>query len=200
MRRMTLSPVASAAMVVAVGAASSVHAATAVFTPIGPNDVEIGETVQFQVTLSVTGLAGFNSADIIIGSNDADDLTFVYDSAWTSAFSSVGPPQYDVGFYDQSAFVGGNNATSVGTSLVLGVVTVHTSGMTAGGHHIDINGTIDGISILGLNGTPESLVGVGFFSVHRPVPAVSTWGLLILFLSLLTVGSCRIRSLSAPLT
>lgn len=193
MRPSNLSLVASTAAWFAAGAASSAQAATATFTPLGPTDVEIGTTIQFEISVAVTGLPGFNSADIIIGSNNAADLTFVYSPTWTSAFASVNAPQHDIGFYTQSVFVGGNNAASVGTSKVLGTVTIHTSTMSPGTGQVKISNAVDGFSTLGLNGTPEALFGLATFAVHRPVPAVSSWGLLILFLSISIVGTGRLR-------
>ena len=195
MRRSNLSLAASAAAWFAAGAASPIQAATATFTPLSPTDVEIGTTIQFEISVAVAGLSGFNSADVIMGSNTATDLTFVYSPAWTTAFSSVNAPQYDVGFYNQSVFVGGNNAASVGTSIVLGTVTIHTGGMTAGTRKIEVNNAADGFSTLGLNGAPEPIFGLATFSVHRPVPAVSTWGLVILALSILILGTTRLRAL-----
>lgn len=192
MRRSKLSLAASAAVWFAAGAASSAQAATATFTPLGPTEVETGTTIQFEISVAVTGLSGFNSADVIIGSNNAADLTFVYSPTWTSAFSSVNAAQYDVGFYAQSVFVGANNATSVGTSKVLGTVTIHTANMNPGTRQITINNAVDGFSTLGLNGTPEALFGFASFGVHRPVPAVSSWGVLILALLLSIVATVRL--------
>lgn len=184
-------------MKAAVGAflalAGNAQAAVATFTPVGPTTVDIGTPVVFDVSVAVTTLSGFNSADVILGSNNARDIYFEYSSAWLSAFSSPSAPQYDIGFYSQSVFAGGSNATSVGTSKLLGRVTIKTPGLDAGTYRIDVSNAVDGFSTLGLNGVPEPLNGFATYSVTRPIPAASTWGLIVMALSILAYGSARLR-------
>jgi hypothetical protein len=154
--------------IVAGATVSTADAATATFTPLGPTQVEIGADMVFEVTVAVTGLSGFNTADVIIGANNVTDLTFAYSAAWLSAFASVTTPQYDIGFYQQSVFVGGNHPTSVGASLQLGSVTIHTACLPPGDYRIDISNASDGFSTLGLNGQPEPLNGFATFAVVGP--------------------------------
>jgi len=178
--------------------ASESHAATATFTPVGMTHVEAGTDITFQIAVAVTSLSGFNTADVIIGSNAATDLTFAYSVDWLAAFSSVTTPQFDVGFYDQSVFVGGNHSTSVGTSLLLGTVTIHTAGMPLGNYRLDISNTLDGFSTLGLDGQPEPLNGFVTFAITPPIPAVSEWGLVLLALSLLAIGTVLLTPHRSP--
>ncbi len=168
-------------------------AATATFTPIGPVIVERGADVVFEVTVSVASLASFDAADVVIGSNSATDIQFVYDVNWTSAFSNTTPPSSDVGFYAQDVFVGGNNASSVGTTVVLGRVTIKTSNTISGNHVVAIDNSIDGISGLTLGGNTETLNGSASFEVTAPVPAVSSWGLGALVLLTLAAGTVMVR-------
>lgn len=139
--------------------------AIATFTPVGPTQVPPGTNVVFDVTVSVVTLTEFNTADIIIGSNDAANVGFAYSAAWSAAFANVTSPQFAVGFYDQDVFVGGNNPTPVGATLLLGTVTLTTTGMTSGTYQVMISNTIDGLSNLGLDGQPESLNGSAAFTV-----------------------------------
>lgn len=166
--------------------------ATAVFTPTGPSHVPHGDAISFNIVVSAAA-GGFNSADIVIGSTDAADLSFVYSSAWITAFSNVSPISYDNGFFAQDVFSGGNHSVSVGTTLALGTVTVDTTGMSVGTHSITINHAVDGISTLGLAGTPEPLAGTVNFQVTPPVPAASTWGLVVLSLGIGILGTLTLR-------
>lgn len=193
MRRSNVILIASVAVTLIAGAASRLEAASAAFTPLGSTDVEIGTPIQFEISVAVTNLPGFDAADVIIGSDSAADLTFVYSPAWTAAFASFNTPIYDVGFYAQSVFVGGNNAVSVGASMVLGTVTIQTTGMAPGIHTMQVNHSTDGFSALTLGGAPETLFGFANFHVHRPVPAVSSWGLVVLSLSILVAGAIQLR-------
>lgn len=184
--------VAAAVVVSTIGIQGAI-AATAVFTPIGPTHVSHGDPISFSVVVSATA-GGFNSADIVIGSTDAADISFVYSSAWTTAFSNVSPVMYDNGFFAQDAFSGGNHSISVGTSLALGTVTVDTTGMSVGTHSLTISHAVDGISTLGLAGTPEPLAGTVNFQITPPVPAASTWGLVVLSLGIGILGTLTLRN------
>ncbi len=149
-------------------AVSAVAAATATFSPVGPATVPPGTNVTFDITVAVETLAGFDTADVLIGSNDAANLDFTYSVAWTGAFANVTSPAFDNGVYAQDVFVGGNNAAAVGSSLLLGTITINTTGMALGSHEVSIDNTLDGVSTLGLSGTPEGLLGVGLFSLQDP--------------------------------
>lgn len=175
-------------------AGDSARAATATFTPVGPTHVEAGTNIVFQVTVAVSTLPGFDAADVVIGSDDATDLAFSYSSQWTSAFSTVSTPTFDVGFYAQDVFVGGNHSASVGTSLLLGTITVNTTGMANGAYQLRIENSVDGVSTLARSGTPEALNGSGAFTIGPPlVPTLGSWGIVTLSLMVLTAGSLAIK-------
>ncbi len=144
-------------------------AATVTFTPIGATTVDAGTDIVMVLSVTAVNLASFDAADIIIGSNDANDIAFTYDPAWTSAFSNTSTPLFDVGFYNQDVFVGGNNITSVGSTLVLGTITVNTTGMSGGLHQVVVDNAIDNFSRLALAGVTESLSGSGSFQVIAPL-------------------------------
>lgn len=178
--------------------APSALAATATFTPVGPTQVPRGEPVSFNIVVTASG-SGFNSADIIVGSTDAADLTFTYSPAWTTAFSNVTQISYDNGFFSQDVFVGGNHSVSVGQSKTLGTITIDTANMGVGAHSVFIDNALDGVSTLGLAGVPESLAGSAVFEVTPPVPAASTWGLVVLSLGIGILGTLAIRHGITPL-
>lgn len=179
---------------VVLAAVNAATAATATFTPVGPASVERGQVVTFEVVVASSTLGAFNTADIVIGSDLAKNIGFSYSGAWTSAFANVTTPAFDNGFYAQDVFVGGNNPTSVGSSLLLGMVTIDTTGMPYGNHSVLINHTLDGVSTLGLSGTPEALNGLGAFTVTPPVPTISDWGAVTLALTILIAGTMILRS------
>ncbi len=135
-------------------------AGTATFAP-DLVEVVAGQPAQFDVTVSVETLDEFNVADIIIGANAVTDLTFEYSAEWQAAFANVTAPVYDVGFYTHDVFVGGNNPTAVGTSLMLGTVTIDTTGLTEGDYTVEINSSFDGTTALGRDDETEDLVGIG---------------------------------------
>lgn len=152
--------------------ASACLGATAAFTPIGPSTVSPGTPVQFNVTVSTQTLAGFDAADIVIGSHQAHNLSFVYSAAWQSAFAAVTPPTPDLlpGYYAQDVFVGGNRAPTILQSLALGVVTVDTTGLLEGDHQVRIDADVvtNQISTIALSGSVEDVVGLGVFAVVCP--------------------------------
>ena len=153
------------AVMTALGATVSLGA-TATFTPVGSTAVMPGTPVVFTVSVATQTLGAFDSADIVIGSNDANDLAFAYSAAWEAAFSNVTPPAADVGFYSQDVFVGGNHTLPVGATLALGTVTVDTAGMIEGVYQVRIDpGLVQDVSSLVFEGVHEDLQGAGAFTI-----------------------------------
>lgn len=141
--------------------------ATAIFTPVGPTTVTPGTEVRLTVSVSVESLNGFDAADILIGSDGATDLDFVYSESWQTAFDNVTPPSADNGLYAQDVFVGGNNPSPVGSSLLLGTVVVDTTGMGEGTFEVRIDPAIVlEVSSLILSGTHEGLLGSAPFTIQ----------------------------------
>ncbi len=154
------------AVTISLSGVASAWGATVTFTPVGSSIVGPGTPVVYEVTVSVSTIAQFDTADVIIGSDDAIDIAFTYSTAWTSAFANVSAPFFDTGMYAQDAFVGGNNPTPVGTSLLLGTITVTTTGLPLGVYAVRVDNAIDGVSTLGLGGQPDPLSGVGVFEIR----------------------------------
>lgn len=165
--------------------------ATATLVPVGPTSVPAGTAVVFQVSVSST--AGFNTADILIGATGASGLSFAYSAAWNSAFANVTTISYDNGFYIKDAFVGGNHPSSIGNNLELGTITIDTTGMNLGTYSVKVNHALDGISTLGLAGMPDPLFGQVTFSITRPVPTLSHWGLLNLVILTMIASTHLLR-------
>ncbi len=140
--------------------------ATATFTPVGQTVVAPGTPVVFNVSVAAQTLSGFDAADIVIGSNAASDLSFAYSSAWQAAFNRVTPPTPDLGLYAQDVFVGGNNPLSVGQSMALGTLTVHTVGLVEGTYNVRVDANLrPDLSSIVLGGVHEALSGIGTFTI-----------------------------------
>ena len=139
--------------------------ATATFTPVGQTVVTPGTPVVFNVSVAAQTLSGFDAADIVIGSNAASDLSFAYSLAWQAAFNRVTPPT-PLGLYAQDVFVGGNNPLSVGQSMALGTLTVHTVGLVEGTYDVRVDANLrPDLSSLVLAGVHEDLSGIGTFTI-----------------------------------
>ena len=162
---------------------SPVLGAIATFDPPHVDNVLPGTDVLFSITVGVESLSGFNWADVIIGIEDSNaGITFQYSGAWNAAFANVSSITYDSGFYLHDAYAGGNNPTSVGTSLLLGIVTIDTTNLLEGTYEVVIDGSFDSISALGLDAETEVLAGSGTFTVVPEPAALSLLALGGLFL------------------
>jgi hypothetical protein len=106
----------------------------------------------------------------VIGIQNGREISFAYSAAWQSAFANVTPPAPDTGFYPQDVFVGGNNASSVGRTILLGSATIDTTGLAEGPYAVRIDADLrpDRLSALSLAGVREDLSGVGVFAVVCP--------------------------------
>jgi len=176
------------AMALLLSAASTVSGAVVTFDPPHVSNLVPGTDVQFDITVAVESLSGFNWADIIIGINEEKaDISFQYSDAWDAAFDNVSPVTYDVGSYMQDAYVGGNNPDSVGTELVLGTATVDTTHLSAGTYEVIIDSS-DGVTALGLNEQAEALSGSGTFEV---IPEPTSLFFLITSIALLRRARAR---------
>lgn len=155
------------AAICAGGWSTPVSAATATFTPVGSTVVVPGTSVIFELAVAVESLPRFDAADIIIGSDEATDIEFVFGAAWRAAFTVVLPVLRDVGFYVQDVFVSSNTAATEPMQIVLGTVTVNTTGMSEGTYEVRIEpSVVPGVSSLTLDGRQEPLSGVGTFRIE----------------------------------
>lgn len=143
--------------------------AIATFTPISATTIEPGTDVQFTINVSVESLDNFDAADIVIGSNGATDIGFIYSPEWEANLANVTAPMPDLQFYTQDVFVGGNNPTPVAIegSLELGTVVVDTTGMSEGTYDVRIDPAVaTGVSSLVLEGTNDGLQGLALFTIQ----------------------------------
>jgi len=140
---------------------------TVTFTPTTPTVVAPGANVSFQVEIAVQNLLAFSTADVIIGANSSNNVAFSYSFQWVFAFANVSPITQDIGFYTQDVFVGGNNATAVGSQMILGIVTIDTTNMTDGCHLVQVNHVIDlNNSSMTLDGIQEFLDGSAIYIIQ----------------------------------
>lgn len=146
---------------------ASALGATASFLPVAGTTVPPGTDVVFDIVVQVGSLTSFDAADIVIGAPDAGEVLFTYAPEWDQAFLNITGPLNDVGFYPQDVFVGGNNPSTVGTSLRLGTVTLKTSGLAEGTYIVQISNTIDGgVSKLSRGDLRDPLNGSATFTIQ----------------------------------
>ena len=142
-----------------------------------PSDVYVpaGTPAIFDIEIT-SGVGNFDAADLLIGSDDlatpVPSITagdFAYHPDWNAAFASVTTPVYATGMfgYDYFVQVGGGNSTPVGASVMLGTVTLDTTGVPNGDYYVRIDSN-DGFSELALAGAGEDLSGYGI--IHIPEP------------------------------
>ena len=119
-------------LVIALGT-SSAFGGIVSFDPVTV-DVQAGETTTLEVTVA-GATSMFDTADILIGSDDLTLVDFVYSAAWEDAFQNVTPPNPSgAGFYAASdLFLGGNNPQLLDfPSLLVGTLTIDTTGLDPG--------------------------------------------------------------------
>ncbi len=165
-----------------VGVATASLAATATFDP-PLVEVQAGTPALFDVYVAVESLSAFDAADVLIGSNDAPDISFTYSPDWEAAMAGfVTPITYDSGVYGQDVFVGGFRvAGPIQGSLWVGTLTVDTAGLTVGDYPIVVDGVAEGMSRLTLAGTWEPLSGMGTVRIPEPTALVLlAFGALVL--------------------
>jgi hypothetical protein len=148
------------------------RAGLATFSPAS-QDVTPGTIATMDITLTAQQLPDFNSADVIIGSPDAN----ISPAAWAYSQQflnlSSGPVQ-DPGNCDPGPcnpsfiYVGGITLLSngsYGSSIVLGTLRVDTTGFAPGTYNYLIDSSSDGISAIGRHGATEPLSGQGVIHV-----------------------------------
>jgi hypothetical protein len=136
--------------------------------------VTAGTDAVFNITLSVETLTTFDAADVVVGWNQTQALSFAYSPEWVAALA-IESPIAPLGVYTTDVFVGGSNPTAVGASLLLGTLTVTTTGLADGDYIVQVDGAADSISTLTLTGANEPLAGFGTIHV---VPEPSSLALL----------------------
>lgn len=147
--------------------------ALASFTDV-QNNVPVGTDAIFDLTFSVEGIAAFNTADAVIGSDDlpadAARFSFDYSAEWTSSFVTTTPPMTGLGIYNQDIFIGANTPTAGDyTSRNVGHLIVDTTGLAMGDYMIMIDGS-DSVSKLAAAPDEDPLFGTTTLHVV-PEPA-----------------------------
>lgn len=137
---------------------------TDTFTPAA------GMPAVFDISVEVEALAEMDTVQLLIGWNQPNDVTFEYSDEFNTKMSLfVMDPVYDsVGHYTNEVLVSGANFGSVGTSILVGRLTVNITGLPGGSFDIEINGNAESYSIVGLEDNREPVVGRGIIT---PEPA-----------------------------
>jgi hypothetical protein len=172
MRALTL----ASACVLAV-AVSSASAGSIAFTNATATSVTAGTDIFVDVELGLnTGvLTDFDFAGILIGSDDATDLNFTLDSAWTTAFESNALTFDDMFLYAQEVDLTSMSTDGpIGlTDIVVGNLEIDTTGMAPGFYGVFVDNDFDAFSEavnISESSDPDPLFGSFSFEVV-PGPA-----------------------------
>lgn len=175
-----------ARFVCAIGAALAAAPALASVASFDPPNASViaGTTIQTQLDVTTETLSDFDFAYLLVGSDDAADLGFGFDSDWSTAFNNnVSGPFFDgEGIYAQEVVLGGdNNNVGVGaTSLTVGMLSIETTGMALGNYSVSIDFSRDASSELAITGEShqsDPLWGTFNFAI---VPEPGAMALLLL--------------------
>ena len=156
---------------------SSAFGAMVNFTP-AYQEVAPGVPAALEVGIALEQIAEFDSANIIIGSNDGldfdwgaplDETVFVYTPEWIDA-NAFPPSVNHAGTYPQDVFVGGFLSAASSDPWTVGTLTVGTAGLPEGDYRVMVNGDTDGISGLYMGAAKDTLMGEAIVHV-TPEPA-----------------------------
>lgn len=179
-----------AALFVGLGVFNSVAlGGTVTFDPAKADDVLPGDTVDMMVTISQTDFPDFNSAGLVIASNDLDILSFTYSTAFVDA-TTIGSRQDPPGPFSPPRFPDGSElyvggiaflSNTMTAPLTVGTVSVGVpSDIAMGSYEVFVDTTRDreasGLTRLGED-LPEAVSGSAMVNV---VPEPATLSLLAL--------------------
>jgi len=128
--------------------------------------IQPGTDAQFNVSVSSTSLASFDTVNVIVGSDDGLALDFAFSSTFVADTTLPPAPPAEVGIYGavvagaRDVGFGGNNldASPWVAPVLIGVLTVDSSGL-APGQSVTIK--VDPSFETDLLGSAASLVGSG---------------------------------------
>ncbi len=161
-------------------AATSTFGATITFAPTNAS-VTAGTPITTDLEL-FWAVPVFNShnATILLGSNDATDLSFSIDAAWTAAFTTVPAVVVEeFGNFAQEVTIRGEGNTLPGsqTSVMVGTLTIDTTGMANGNYSVGVDDTVSELEIFDEETVYDSISGAFSFTI---VPEPATLSLLAL--------------------
>ena len=170
-----------AALLLVVAVANS-HAVGAI-VQFSPESVGLSSGWNMRATFDVTVIpeveGGFDTADIVFGSNYGLVMAdFAYSDEWNAAFATV-PPPMTTGIYASDLWISGNGPMLNDLpSLFAGTLTVDAGGLFFGDYYFGVDAGVDGFSSLGQRGVPD--LAYGGAEVYVGIPEPSAVGLLAL--------------------
>ncbi len=124
--------IATGLLLVAATAASSAMGGTVAFDPPRAT-VAPGETAEFLVTVQSTDLARFDTVNLLFSSDTSGlGLTFVFDPSFETSLEPVPPAPFDA--FPSDLFAGGVNFDLWETPVVVGTLSIDTTGLGSGIH------------------------------------------------------------------
>lgn len=125
-----------------------------------------GDSVGFDVSVDLEQslLTAYTGVDLLVGWDQAGDVTFEYSRQFRDAMNLavLDPPMYDRGHYTNDAQIGGASSSPLDHVLLVGRVVLHTTGMAPGEYEVRIDANRDGgISQLSFGSEREPVFGRG---------------------------------------
>lgn len=171
-----------AASLVVLGFASSAWAGSVGFGGSPQNIlVDSGVPAVFEVSVSATDLAEFDSISLLIGSDDGLTISagnWTYDPAFVARLSGAPTPPGAFGVFPADLNVGGSDfsAPLFAAPLVIGTLSIPTQGLAEGTYEVFVNSSVEegllgfALSVAAAGFTQEGLAGVGTVNIV-PEPA-----------------------------
>jgi hypothetical protein len=160
--------------------ASTVFGGSATFVATSPGSDTVllnsGTPATLDVTVATASLPNIDSVDLVIGWNRTQDLTFAYSAAFVAAMTTYlqNPPYdeslYPAGYTNSMYMSGAKNGGIGATSILVGTLTLQTTGLALGDYPVTVSYATDTTSQLAYQGTNDSLNGTGTIHVV-PEPA-----------------------------
>lgn len=141
-------------------------------------NVAAGTPAVFNVGVADTQASPFQSVTLLMGSKDGLSLAFEYDPAWVATTTAVPATPASWGVYPALAggtdiFGGGNNSNGWTAPLLVGTLTVDTTGLADGVYLVEVDPDFEAditrlSNVQDMAGATEDIFGVGEIVIPEP--------------------------------
>lgn len=132
-----------------------------------------GVPAVFDISVTTDELTEMDTVQLLIGWNESNDVTFEYSEEFNTKMGLyVMDPVYDPppGHHNKDVLTSGVNFGDVGTSILVGTLTLDTTGLLEGFYDVVIDGLNDSKSKVSRGADKEPVVGGGTIHII-PEPA-----------------------------
>jgi hypothetical protein len=152
------------------------------FSPVSQS-VLPGEDAVYDITISESTLGGFDTVSLLLGSDDGLAMTVEYAQSFVDTTSLPPAAPTPFGVYASDLNFGGNNFGGWQAPLLIGTLTIDTTGLAEGTYSFGVSAAEEtnrigsGLSSLALGFESEGVEGSGRLNV---VPEPATLAMLAL--------------------